>query len=401
MIDADLLDNGTRFPNLAQMKISAFCKNKGHRVELVLHEELNRIEEFDILIVSKVFTFTKLPVEIIELFDCFELDMRYLNNSIQDALENFTPCGDDKPLILIGGTGFFKDGGRNLDKSIEHSMPDYHLYNRYIARQLRIGKNKKNFKDYTDSSIGFLTRGCFRKCEFCVNKKYDRAFLHSPLKEFYDDKRPFICLSDDNFLSHPEWESLLDDLIATGKPFQFKQGLDIRLLTDKKAEKLSKCRYRGDYIFAFDRIQEKDLIEEKLRIWRDHCKTKGTKLYVLCAFEPQNSKIKEADITNLEVRDIEGVFQRIEILMKYQCLPYVMRYEYYKKSQFRGIYTQLARWCNQPNIFKKMSFREFCKRNQDYHKTDNECAALRAMKSFEAKYPEIANKYFNLRYDRF
>lgn len=398
MVDADLLDNGTRFPNLAQMKISTFCKKEGHRVELILHEELDQIEKFNVLIISKVFSFSKLPIQIIELLDKLELDVYSLNNCIRDTLMNYTIYDGDGPIILIGGTGFFDDGGRNLDEEIEHSMPDYNLYNRHIARQLRAGKNKRNLIDYTDSSIGFLTRGCFRKCEFCVNKKYENAFLHSPLKEFYDDTRPFICLSDDNFLSHPKWESLLDDLKATGKPFQFKQGLDIRLLTKKKAEKLANCRYRGEYIFAFDRISERSLIEKKLRIWRDYCK-KGTKLYVLCAFEPQNSKKKGVDMTDLEVEDIKGVFQRIKILMEFKCLPYIMRYEYYKKSQFRGMYTQLARWCNQPNIFKKMSFREFCEGNQRYHKSDTKCAAFRAMNTFEVDYPEIARDFFDIKYE--
>ena len=35
IIDADLLDHGTRHPNLALLKISAFCKAQGHYVRLV------------------------------------------------------------------------------------------------------------------------------------------------------------------------------------------------------------------------------------------------------------------------------------------------------------------------------------------------------------------------------
>lgn len=400
MVDADILDNGTRFPNLAQMKMSAFCKNEGHKVYLVLHDELEELEKYDILIISKVFTYTKLPNKIIKFLDRNELHVDDLNNSVYDAVKNYSVRDTNKPVVLVGGTGFFSDGGRDLDEIIEHSTPDYNLYNGHVARQLRVGKNKKNFIDYTNASIGFLTRGCFRKCEFCVNKKYDRAFLNSPLMEFYDETRRFISLSDDNFLSYSGWESLLNELKDIGKPFQFKQGLDIRLLTEKKAKILAECRYRGDYIFAFDHIHEKKTIIKKLGIWRRYC-NKGTKLYVLCAFEPQNIWDGKSDITELEVKDIEGTFERIKILMRFKCLPYIMRYEFYKKSQFRSMYTQIARWCNQPNIFKKMSFREFCDRNQIYHKSDTECAALRAMNSFEAEYPEIADRYFDVRYDNY
>ena len=35
IIDADLLDHGTRHPNLALLKVSAFCKEHGHLVRLI------------------------------------------------------------------------------------------------------------------------------------------------------------------------------------------------------------------------------------------------------------------------------------------------------------------------------------------------------------------------------
>lgn len=80
-----------------------------------------------------------------------------------------------------------------------------------------------------------------------------------------------------------------------------------------------------------------------------------------------------------------------------------MRYEEYKNSEFKGIYTQLARWCNQPSFFKKKSFRQYCEANQEYQyrgKMDKYCASYKAMVDFEEKYPEIANEYFDLRFDQ-
>ena len=35
IMDADLLDNGTRHPNLALLKISGYCKHYGHTVRLI------------------------------------------------------------------------------------------------------------------------------------------------------------------------------------------------------------------------------------------------------------------------------------------------------------------------------------------------------------------------------
>ena len=138
-------------------------------------------------------------------------------------------------------------------------MPDYDLYKDWIEAQtlkaqteaLRKGLsfNKSNylhqFKEYTDYSIGFLTRGCFRKCEFCVNKKYDHVFSHSPLSEFFDKGRKKICLLDDNFLGCPQWRELLKELIATGYPFKFKQGIDERLLTEERCKMLFGANYDG------------------------------------------------------------------------------------------------------------------------------------------------------------
>ena len=140
LIDADLLDNGTRHPNLALMKISAYRKELGDEVELL--ENYNNIKDYDKVFISKVFTFTKVPINLEE----------YDN-------------------ITIGGTGFFNDGGESLKDEIEHHMPDYTLYNKYIDKKIENGESRLRYKDYLDYSIGFTTRGCFRKCSFCVNKK--------------------------------------------------------------------------------------------------------------------------------------------------------------------------------------------------------------------------------------
>ena len=96
--------------------------------------------------------------------------------------------------------------------------------------------------------------------------------------------------------------------------------------------------------------------------------------------------------------DIQGVFERIEILMRLGCLPYIMRYENYKKSKYRSLYIELARWCNQPQFFKKKSFRQFCEANRDYNHNEN-CSSYRSMIEFEKDRPDIAKKYFDLRFE--
>ena len=375
IIDADLLDNGTRHPNLACMKISAYYKSQGWHVELL--EDYDNLDKYDLVTISRVFSFTKIP-------NCI-----YKRGICKDPLH---PELSLKKNIRIGGTGFYYEKAPDLPHCIEHIMPDYHLYDKYIQKKIENGEPRTRYCDYLDFSIGFATRGCFRKCEFCVNKKYDRVHKHSPISEFLDPTRPKIYLWDDNFMASPDFNSILDDLIATGKPFQFRQGLDMRLMTHEKAERLAKAKYYGDYIFAFDHIEDKELISRKLKIWREHT-NKSTKLYVLTGYDSQDEK------------DIENTFERIKILMEHGCLPYIMRYEEYKNSRFKSLYIQLARWCNQPSFFKKKSFREYCEANEVYHKKNTKnvtsnCSCYQAMLDFEAEFPEIASKYYDLRFDQ-
>ena len=248
-------------------------------------------------------------------------------------------------------------------------------------RQIARGIKPQTYSDYMDYSIGFTTRGCFRKCPFCVNQKYDHVFRHSPVKEFFDPSRKHIYLWDDQFFGFPKWQEVLDELDETGRRFQFRQGLDVRLMTEEKARRLANVKYHGDYIFAFDHINEAEQVVRGLKIWRRHS-DKSTKLYVLSGYESQGAE------------EIASIFERIRILMEYQCLPYIMRHEYYNRSPYKGMFITLARWCNQPSFLKKKSFRQFCEAN------GLTSSAFRYMSEFEHDHPDIAKQYFDIRFDR-
>ncbi len=184
---------------------------------------------------------------------------------------------------------------------------------------------------------------------------------------------------DDNFLGCPNWRELLQELIDTDKPFKFKQGLDERLLTDEKCEILFNCKYDGDFTFAFDKIEDYRIVEKKLQLIRKYTDKSNIKFYVLCGYE------------STDIQDIINTFERVKLLQSYRCLPYIMRYTskegaQWEKSEFRGMYITLARWCNQPSFFKKKSFYEFCETSGK--------SSMRYATEFMDKYPEIAEKYF-------
>ena len=107
IVDADLISRyNHRFPNLACEKISAFHKEAGHDVHL--ETDYGKLDSYDEVFVSKVFTDTPAP----------------------DWL---------KPTdrIHLGGTGFYYDKAPKLPNGIEHHMPDYHLYDEFIAEEMR------------------------------------------------------------------------------------------------------------------------------------------------------------------------------------------------------------------------------------------------------------------------
>ena len=353
IIDADLIGKKKNtFPNLACMKISAWHKKQGNTVELIL--DYAAVENYDKVFVSKVFTDTPVPSGILSL-----------------------------PWVEYGGTGFFYDKAPQLPYEIEHIMPDYHLYDEWVKTCLYKGVSGKSLQYYTDFSIGFATRGCFRKCSFCVNKNCDKSIKQNNISEWVDESRPYICLLDDNVFACPDWRDVFKELQATGKRFQFKQGCDERLLTDEKCEALfKKSKWIGDYIFAFDNYKDKELIIQKLDLLRKHT-TKMCKFYCFCGYN------QDADIYDNEfwVNDLYELFLRIEILMKYGCLSYIMRHENYNKSPFRGMYITVARWCNQPSFYKKMSFREFCITNGE------NSSAYKYSTEFEKLYPQFKSLF--------
>lgn len=358
IIDADLIKRTKhRFPNLVCMKISGYYKELGNIVKLITNYD--DLDKFDLVYISKVFTDTFVPDEVLNL-----------------------------PNVKYGGTGFFYDKAPPLPCEIEHHKPDYGLYDEWVNSKIEEGCKRKEFEYYLDYSIGFITRKCFRKCAFCVNRNFDRVEIASPLEEFYDSSRKYICMLDDNFLGYPGWRELLINLQRTKRYFQFKQGLDERLLTEEKCKLLSESKYKGDYIFAFDNIQDKALIENKLRLWKTYC-TKTTKLYVFCGFD-RNKKWNE----EFWKQDIIDCFERIKILMAYGCLPYIMRFNRYVESPYKGTYINLARWCNQPSFFKKKSYREFCQANGE------NSATMRYANKFEKDCPDIAARFYDLKFEQ-
>lgn len=317
IVDVDLLsENKKRFPNLASMKISAFCKSKGEETRLILTPL--EAAACGKIYASKVFTDTPEP--------------------------GWLSLMGDK--VSKGGTGYFFDKAQPLPEEIEHIKPDYSLY-LPVADSLKLsGEAEIAFRN---ASIGFTTRGCFRQCPFCVNQKYKRVFRHSPVVEFLDETKKYIILLDDNIFGFAYWREVFAELMDTGKPFVFKQGLDMRLMSRDKAATLQAAKYHREIIFALDNLDEIKLFEGKAQIFREFC-DKPAKSYVLTGFYEKD-----------EAAFLSALL-RVETLSKYKILPYIMRFKDCYTSPFDSLFSTLAAWANQPAFYKKTSFVEFCKK---------------------------------------
>ena len=101
IIDADLIGRKKhRFPNLVCEKLSAYHKERGDDVYLVM--DYDQVDDYDEVYISKVFTDTEVPQWI---SDGVNMDNREVTLA---------------PNIHVGGTGFFFADAPDLDLSLIH-----------------------------------------------------------------------------------------------------------------------------------------------------------------------------------------------------------------------------------------------------------------------------------------
>ena len=305
LIDVD----GHNYPNIALMKISAYYKAQGDAVswyQPLFSGHMDRVY------MSKVFSFSP--------------DYPYYI---------------DADMIIKGGTGYAiqqGDAGREyydqtkdavLPAEIEHIYPDYSLY----PEKTGYGKPLKE-----QTAFGFLTRGCPRDCSFChVTQKEGRCSVKvADLREFWHGQGN-IELLDPNILACKDWKDLLEQLIASGAGVNFNQGLDIRCMTQAKAEALAMIKTNKIH-FAWDKYEDREMIEPRFKEFRRVSRVNNHRLqvYVLCG--------------DRERRVLEEDLYRIYWLRDNGFAPYVMLYDKNNLPQGHEL-RRLQRWVNNRFIF--------------------------------------------------
>ncbi len=297
MAEIGLIDvDGHNFPNIPLMKISAWHKSQGDNVEW--YDPMFSGHK-DKVYMSKVFGFTP--------------DYQYAVDA-----DEIIKGGSGYCIKVVNGKEIYdKKLDVELTTEIEHIYPDYSLYN------------------ITDTAYGFLTRGCPRGCSFChvEAKEGSRSIKVADLSEFWRGQKN-IVLCDPNILACKEWKGLLQQLIDSKAWIDINQGLDIRLITEEKAQMLKRIKVKS-FHFAWDRYEDKKIVLPKFEMFKNITGINERKLgvYVLCNFD-----------TNIE-QDLE----RIYILRDLGYTPYVMIYN--KKNASEKV-CLLQRWCNNRIIFR-------------------------------------------------
>jgi len=221
-----LIDIDSKISNIALMKISAYHKSIGDDVGFL------NTNDPDIIYSSIIFNKNKTK--------CNSLKLMYPNSK-----------------ILIGGSGY--NINTKLPDYIESMKPDHSLYpnNKY--------------------SIGFASRGCNRKCVFCiVPQKEGKYKRYQHPEHWYNPKYKDIIFLDNNILFDKEYFMNITQWCIDKKlNVWFCQGLDIRLIDIDIIKRLLEIKTFKTITFAWDDIKDEALIKSKIQMLSDNGFTKN------------------------------------------------------------------------------------------------------------------------------
>ena len=207
----------------------------------------------------------------------------------------------DTNEIIRGGTGYKNYG--SLPEEIEKTSPDYSIY------------------PSVDYAIGFLTRGCIRRCPWCIVPTKEGQIR--PASAWEEIKRPDsdrIIFMDNNVLASPHGLQQIETaaLLARLRWIRF-----VRLSCDT-AEMLPVIEQAVAYM--------KEAGIAKSRFWA----------YLL-------------------VQDVEDAKNRVTVLHRMGVEPFAQPYRDYDGGEPTRVQKQFAQWVNKKSVFHSCTWEEFKK----------------------------------------
>jgi len=287
----------TKYPPLGLMKIATYHKLKGDEVVFVKGCDKNiRNSWWDRIYIATLFTWTwKETVKTINFYNesLFKIPGKIFVGGILANLmpqELFNATGIQPVEGLLDDP---KKLGQDDDIIIDALPPDYTVLNQV---------EKDNFQyNLTDAYLGYASRGCVRNCEYCAVKILEPKFTsYIDIKKTIEQtdeqsgKKKDLLLMDNNVLASPRFDDIIDDIKSAGfvkgatlegkkRIVDFNQGLDARLLTEKKMKRLSEIPLEPMRI-AFDDICYEKVYVKAVRLANKHGQ-KNMSNYVLYNFK--------------------------------------------------------------------------------------------------------------------
>jgi hypothetical protein len=279
--DVLLVEPGFRnkYPPLGLMKISAYHQRRGDHVRFVKGCDAEALSSrWDRVYVSTLFTFH------------WDITLRTIRcyaaavNRPSDIWVGGVMASllGDEIAALTGATvveGLLNRPGQ-LDEDakvvVDELTPDYTI----------LGTVPYKY-GLQDAYLGYATRGCPNRCEFCAVSSIEPQFVdYLPLKrqikslEMLYGERHNLVLMDNSVLASRQFDRIIGDLIDLGfekgarlhgrlRRVDFNQGTDARLLTPEKMSLLARTAIRPLRL-AFDDSRLRTVYERGIRLAAEH-----------------------------------------------------------------------------------------------------------------------------------
>lgn len=303
LIERKLRPNFPKLPNHALMKFSAYFKRKGYNIKLVYKPDLIPIiyNPENLYIGSALYT-----PNLKRFKRRMSRKLKYPNQLQLKHINIGTPY-DTCPITDIKGL-----------------KVDYTEYDEMVEKE-----GDKVKLQWYPSNIGFLTRGCKRHCEFCVNQFKDKITKVDNIWDIYQKEGIEVELLDDNLLASDYAIDCFDEIgsfyAKTRVPVRLRNGLDLRVLPDDKLKALKRASVAFKYGFhcAWDDVRNTFILKNIIKYKNSISTSLGAHM------------IWGVEINSLEEmrKDLLGFFYRYFNLYKVSVKPLPALYE-----DPRGIY---------------------------------------------------------------